>query len=158
MLLNRAYGVPVQRRFTPETGAPNVALGGLSAVLNDALAPDSTGRISAASVRRVATMGGMQRMAYDSVNRNWSGNVDDLYRFEQARMAPNAPVNARARGFTVGSDQGEVTHTVYGTSDGRRAAWVRYPARRVAILMLTTDDAFDAKSAASRIADRLFGR
>ncbi len=158
VLFNRAYGVPVQRRFTPETGAPNVTLGGLSAVLNDALAPDSTGRISAASVRRVATMGGMQRMVYDSVAKTWSGNVDDLYRFEQARTAPNAPVNAQARGFTVGSDKGEVTHTAYGTSDGRRAAWVRYPARRVAILMLTTDDAFDAKSAASRIADQLFGR
>lgn len=154
VLLNRAYGVPVQRRFTPETGAPNVPLGGLSAVLNEALTPDSTGRISAASVRRVAGMGGMQRVSYDSTTTRWYANVDDLYRFEQAQTA----VNAQPKGFTVGSNRGEVTHTVYGTSDGRRAAWVRFPARKTAILILTTDDAFDAKSAAWRIADQLFGR
>jgi hypothetical protein len=35
---------------------------------------------------------------------------------------------------------------------------VRYPGRQTTIIILTNDDRFDAKSAADRIADRLFAR
>ena len=93
VLVNRAYGIGVQGRFTPETGTPHFALAGLSSVLNATLAPDSTGRLSAASVRRVTAMGGTQRLAYDSTTKLWTGNVDDLYRFDQARSAQNAEPN-----------------------------------------------------------------
>jgi cyanophycinase len=153
VLVNHAYGVPVQPRFTPETGASAFTLGGLGAVLNAALAPDSTGRISAASVRRVTAVGAMQRVAYDSVNRSWRGSVDDLYRFDQGR----APA-AEPKGFDIGTDRGDAVQRVFGTGDGRRGAWVRYPGRKTTIIILTGDDQFDAKAAAGQIADRLFAR
>jgi cyanophycinase len=153
-LVNRAYGIGVQRRFTPETGAPHFALAGLSAVLNAALAPDSTGRITAASVRRVTGMGGTQRLAYDSTTKLWTGNVDDLYRFDQARIAQNA----EPKGLWIDVVRGDVMQVVYGISEGRRSAWVRFPGRKTTIIILTNDDRFDAISAAERIADRLLAR
>ena len=154
VLVNRAYGIAMQRRFTPETGAPNFALGGLSAVLNAALAPDSTGRITAASVRRVTGLGGAQRLTYDSTTKRWSGTVDDLYRVDQGRTAQTAEPN----GFRVDTERGEVVQRAFGTSEGRRSAWVRYPGRKTTIIILTSDDRFDARSAAERIADRLLAR
>jgi cyanophycinase len=156
VLVNAAYGVPVQRRFTPETGAPNVPLLGLGAVLDAALAPDPL------AVRRVLAIGGMQRVAYDSATRAWAGNVDDLYRFDLARIArrPGAPDTATTatRGFATDTARGMRRHAVYGTPDGRRAAWVRWPERRTTILILTRDDRADARAIADRIADRLLGR
>jgi cyanophycinase len=154
VLVNRAYGIPVQRRFTPETGAPHFALAGLSAVLNAALAPDSTGRITAASVRRVTAMGGTQRLAYDSTTKLWTGNVDDLYRFDQARRAQNA----EPKGLWTDVVRGDVMQVVYGISERRRSAWVRFPGRKTTVIVLTNDDRFDAMSAAERIADRLLAR
>jgi len=154
VLVNRAYGIAVQRRFTPETGAPHFALAGLSAVLNAALAPDSTGRITAASVRRVTAMGGAQRLAYDSTTKLWTGNVDDLYRFDRARTVQNA----EPKGLWIDVVRGDVMQVVYGISEGRRSAWVRFPGRKTTIIILTNDDRFDAKSAAERIADRLLAR
>jgi len=154
VLANRAYGIAVQRRLTPETGAPNFALGGLSAVLNAALAPDSTGRMSAAALRRVTSAGGAQRLAYDSTTSQWAGTVDDLYRFDQGRAAQNA----EPKGFQIETERGDVVQRVFGLSDGHRAAWVRYPGRNTTIIILTSDDRFDAKSAVERIAERLFAR
>ena len=160
VLVNAAYGVPPQPRHTPETAMPNVPLLGLSAVLNAALVPDSSGRVGPTSVRRVLLTGGMQRVTYDSVSRTWQGNVDDLYRFEQGRTAlrPGVPDTATVvRGFATDTVRGMRRHSVFGAADGRRAAWVRYPERRATILVLTSDDAADARGMAQRIADRLFG-
>jgi cyanophycinase len=154
VLVNRTYGIGVQGRFTPETGAPHFALAGLSAVLNAALAPDSTGRLTAASVRRVTAMGGTQRLAYDSTTKLWTGNVDDLYRFDRARSAQNA----EPKGLWLDVTRGDVMQVVYGISEGRRSAWVRFPGRKTTIIILTNDDRFDAKSAAERIADQLLAR
>jgi cyanophycinase len=153
VLANAAYGVPVQRRLTPETGAPNFALGALSAVLDAARTPDG-------GVRRVLATGGMQRAAYDSATGSWRGNVDDLYRFELGRTAlpPGAPDTTTAvPGFATDTALGMRRHAAYGTPDGRRAAWVRWPERRATVLVLTGDDAADARGIADRIAERMFG-
>ena len=159
VLVDAAYGIPVQRRFTPETGSPSVPLRGLGAVLDAALTPEADGRVTNVSVRRVLGTGGMQRVTYDSASRSWSGNVDDLYRFELGRTAlrPGARDTATVvRGFALDTVSGMRRHAVYGTPDGRRAAWVRWPDRRATVIVLTSDDAFDARGAAQRIAERLF--
>jgi len=152
VLVNAAYGVPAQRRLTPETGAPNFPLGGLGAVLDAALAPDPS------AWRRVLQTGGMQRAAFDTATRAWSASVDDLYRFELARtnLRPGAPDTATVvRGFALDTLAGLRRHAAYGTPDGRRAAWVRLPDRRATILILTNDGAADARGLAQRLADRL---
>jgi hypothetical protein len=158
VLVDAAYGVPPQRHYMPETAMPNVPLKGLSGVLSAALSPDSSGRIGAASVRRALAIGGMQRVTYDSVTKMWSGNVDDLYRFEQGRtpLRPGVPDTASvAGGFMTDTVNGMRRQSAFGAADGRRAAWIRYPERRTTVIILTNDDAFDARGAARRIADRL---
>ncbi len=158
VLLNRAYGVPIQPRFTPETAVPLFDLGRLSTVLNASFALDSSGRMSMASVRRVQGIGGMQRASYDSVQGTWRGNVDDLYRFEQGRFVvrPGAPdTNTPPSAFTVETVGGRVRHTVYGTDDGMRSAWVRYPNERLVIMVLTNDSTADARAMAQRVAERV---
>ena len=100
----------------------------------------------------------MPPVAFDSAARAWSGNVDDLYRYELGRTAlrPGAPdTTTVVKGFALDTVNGMRRHAAYGTPDGRRAAWVRWPDRRATILILTNDDAFDARGAAQRIADRL---
>lgn len=161
VLINSAYGVAVQNRYQPETGVPNWALSGLGQVLDAALAPDSTGKISAASVRRVTAVGGMQRVTFDSVAKTWRGNVDDLYRYEQGRtnLRPGARDTATSvRGFTTEMANGMRRQSAFGTSDGKRNAWVRYPDRRTTVIILTADDAFDARAVSQQIADRLFSK
>ncbi|MDF1504842.1 Type 1 glutamine amidotransferase-like domain-containing protein [Roseisolibacter sp. H3M3-2] len=152
VLANAAYGIPVQRRFTPETGAPLFALGGLGAALDAAVTPEG-------GVRRVLATGGMQRAAFDSASRAWRGSVDDLYRFELARtnLRPGVPDTAAApRGFAADSALGMRAHAGYGAADALRAAWVRWPDRRAVVLVLTNDDAADARALARRLAERLF--
>jgi len=161
VLLNRAYGIPIQPRFTPETAVPLFPLGKLGGVISAALTPDSTGRVTAAAVRRVQGIGGMQRARYDSVSGDWRANVDDLYRFELGRfpvrpgardtIAPPAP-------FTVDTVGGRVRHRVYGTDDGMRGAWVRYPSERLVILLLSNDGTADARAMAQRLGERLLER
>lgn len=159
VLINSAYGIAPQPRYQPETGVPNVPLMGLGRVLDAALTPDSSSRIGAASVRRVTTIGGMQRVTFDSVSKSWRGNIDDLYRFEQGRTAlrPGALDTAMVvRGFATDTSNGLRRQSAYGQGGGRRSAWVRYPERRTTVLVLTTDDNADAKGMAERIASRLF--
>lgn len=160
VLLNRAYGIPVQPRFTPETAVPLFGLGKLGGVLSASFAPDSTGRLTTASVRRAQGIGGMQRARYDTVSGQWTANVDDLYRFELGRF----PVRPGARDtvappavFTVDTSLGRVRHAVYGTDDGMRSAWVRFPSERVVILLLSNDATADAEALTQRLSERLLG-
>ena len=158
VLLNRAYGIPIQPRFTPETAPPLFQLGRLGQVLSASFVPDSTGRIGSASVRRAQGIGGMQRTRYDSVSGSWTANVDDLYRFELGRFVvrPGArDTNTPPAPFSVDTVNGRVRHAVYGTEDGMRNAWVRYPAERLVITVLTNDSTADARAMAQRLSERL---
>ena len=47
--------------------------------------------------------------------------------------------------------------SAYGTPDGRRSAFVRFPDQRAAIIILTSSDEVDARGIADRIAQHLFG-
>jgi cyanophycinase len=154
VLANRSYGVPAQQRYMPETAVPNFPLGGLGTVL----AASVNGAPTAASVRRVLTTGGAQRLQYDSTAKAWRGNVDDLYRFELGRfvVAPGArDTNSVPAVFTRDTDHGTTRYAVYGTTDGKQAAWVRYPEKRTVMLILTGDPQADARGLAQQLADRL---
>jgi hypothetical protein len=45
--------------------------------------------------------------------------------------------------------------TAYALPGGRRAAFIRIPDRHAVVIVLTNDDAADAKGIAARIAERL---
>lgn len=161
VLVDAAYGIPGQPRFMPGTAMPNMPLNGLSAVLNAALTPDASGRLNAASTRRVTSIGGMQRVTYDSTTKSWQGNVDDLYRFEQGRTALRPGLrdtSITVPGFITDTTRGLVRQAVYGTASGKQAAWVRYPASRTTILILTRDENADARALATSIAEKLLAK
>lgn len=154
VLVNSAFGVPAQRRYMPETAMPNFSLGGLGGVLAASL----NGAPAGANLRRVLTTGGAQRLQYDSTAKVWKGSVDDLYRFEQGRfvVAPGArDTNSVPSAFVRDTDHGATRYAVYGTADGRQAAWVRYPEQRTVILILTGDPSADAKGMAQQLANAL---
>jgi cyanophycinase len=159
VLVNTAYGIPVQRRYLPETSAPNFPLLDLSELLNASLPDaDSERHYGAAAARRVLAIGGLQRSQLDSLTGRWHSNVDDLYRWELGRTtgrdAVLDPIGV-TRGLAADTYRGETRLSAYGNAKGMRHAYVRFPARRTVIIVLTNDDAAPAGRLAERIADRL---
>ncbi len=164
VLVNRAYGVPVQPRFTPETGAPLMPLGELSLVLNSALGPDSAGTVSQASVRRVQAIGGTQRLQFDASTRRWRGSVDDLYRFELGRFGARvgdrvgAPDTTTLPSVFVAERRGStMRQAAFAGPGGTGGAWLRFPEQRAVVLVLLGDPSADARTLADRLANRLLG-
>ena len=52
---------------------------------------------------------------------------------------------------------GMVRQAAYGTRDGKRNAYMRFPDQQAAIIILTNSDAADARVMAETIANKLFG-
>jgi cyanophycinase len=113
--------------------------------------------------RRISTPIGMHRTAAgagDSVR----SDVDELYRFSLGLEHSTAfsrdtthPLDYAA-GW-VASKCGDATcYAAYGTASGKRAAFVRVPDRQVSVIILTNDDAADAKGIAGRIVERLLSK
>jgi cyanophycinase len=90
-------------------------------------------------------------------------NVDELYRLALGLEYPRAftrdttgTANFDAtRGWRSDLYRGVTRMSLFGTTDGKRHAFVRIPERRATIIILTNDDAADAKAMADRISDRL---
>jgi cyanophycinase len=101
-------------------------------------------------------------------------NVDELYRWElglehnrdfgaDSASASDGGADLREGamtnvGWRADSYRGLTRYTEYGTTTGRRNAFVRIPARRATIIILTNDDRVDARSLADAITDRLLFR
>jgi CubicO group peptidase (beta-lactamase class C family) len=106
-----------------------------------------------------------------SADGQLQSNVDELYRWELGLEhnrefgADSVPATdgssdvrqpvLRGAGWRADSYRGVNRFTAYGTSNGRRNAFVRIPDRKAVIIILTDSDAFDARSAADQISDRL---
>lgn len=166
ILFNASYNVPPQRRFMPTTTLPNFSLGDISSVLNGSIAAElARGGSTYVQLvaRRITGPAGMTRTRADTNTRAFSSNVDELYRWERVLSAGSraedgdATSAENAIGWRVDAQHGTQRHSVYGTSEGKRNAFVRYPARDATIIVLTGSDAVDAKMIADRTAERLFG-
>jgi len=157
VLVNRAYGVAVQPRFTPETAVPVMTLGALSAVLNSALGSDSAGTVSQGALRRVQTMGGAQRLQFDRNSRQWRGNVDDLYRFDLGRWGGGPGTDSVPVSTAFESDvwRSTLRQRAYAGPGGSGGAWMRFPERRAVVLVLLGDPAANAERPAEQLAERL---
>jgi hypothetical protein len=142
---------PTRGRASDSTGAP--ARGG-RAVNPATLTP--TGRC----VTRVGTPIGWHKTA-PATDGGVVSDVDELYRLELGLENPRGFVRDTTtkidivKGWKVDEYRGEPRLALYGTADGKRNAFVRFPDRRAAIIILTNDDNADAKGIADRIADRL---
>ncbi len=102
----------------------------------------------------------------------FQGDVDELYRWDLGLLddpaftaagrdyallpATGGPKSA-GLGWRLDRFHGLPRVSEYGTSDGRRNAFVRLPSKRAAIIILTDDDRVDAREIADRLASRLLG-
>ncbi len=98
-------------------------------------------------------------------------NVDELYRLALGLEVPRTyarnasaaadverePIDA-TKGWEVDTYRGLTRYRAYGSPGGSRNAFVRIPERRVTIIILTNDEAADARGMADQIAERLLGR
>ena len=60
-----------------------------------------------------------------------------------------------AKGWQVETRGGATRLGAWFTPDGRRAAFLRAPAERATVILLTNDDTVDARALAHRIMDRV---
>jgi cyanophycinase len=114
--------------------------------------------------RRISTPIGMHKTAA-TAEGNVQSSVDELYRLslglENPRTYAGNGANAASIDYTKGwqSDtyRGAQRLAAYGTSGGKRSAFVRIPDRHATIIILTNDDSADVKSMSEKITDRLIG-
>ena len=105
--------------------------------------------------QRIFAPAGMRRTVADSMSGEIRSNVDELYQWELALIA-NPALHERGLGWRLDSFRGVRRESEFGTSDGGRNAFVRFPSKRTAIIILTASPTTDAQEIADRIADRLF--
>ena len=104
--------------------------------------------------RRIFTPVGMHKTVADSITGEFQSSVDELYRWELGLTSIEG-LREGAFGWRVDSFRGLPRESEYGTSDGKRNAFVRFPSKRTAIIVLTGSATVDAQALADRIADRL---
>jgi len=121
--------------------------------------------------RRLFTLVGAHKTIVESDGRLQS-NVDELYRWElglesldqtkyfaadSARMDGSVDVRQfpTHAGWRADSYRGLARFTAYGNDKGRRNAFVRIPDAKAVIIILTDNDAVDARKLADAITDRL---
>jgi cyanophycinase len=148
ILVNSSYNVAPQRRHTPTTTLPTFELGAISDALTASIAAElangSDVTYPQLVARRITAPAGMIRTRVDTSTRMFRSSVDELYRWERLTSAQSPS-----------KDAGKQAH--YGSSDGKRGAFVRYPMRDAVIIVLSASEAVDARAIADRIAARLFG-
>ncbi len=172
MFLSNAYGVPAQPKFLPATTEPQFDLGGISAVYQGLAAQIAKHDTTHPAVnhtfyvRRVFSPVGLHRTTIDSAG-NVKSDVDEMYRLALGISYPRTFIRDTAsaqaveltRGWSADRYEGALRLSAYYAPDGKRAAFVRYPDSDATIIVVTNDDAADAKGMAERIADRLlFGK
>lgn len=169
VLVDRAYGVPAHPTYMPGTTVPNFPLGGVGGPINALMkqlvpAADTSG-YAARMTRYVGTPIGWHKTAADK-NGAIASNVDELYRFsmglESSRTfggpggdSTKVAMRDDTRGWTKDTWRGLTRLSAFGTEDGKRNAFVRYPDRRISIIILTDRDDVDARALSAAIADRL---
>ena len=121
--------------------------------------------------RRIFTPIGMHKTVTDTAGGGtgaFASNVDELYRLELglefagtwvrdslAVSFAGAPALDPALGWRQDRFHGQTRLAEYGAPPGRRNAFVRIPAWKVAVIILSDSDDLDAKAAADRILERL---
>ena len=186
VLVDRAYGIPVHPKYTPATTQPNFALGGLSTAFTALAAQLDTPTgmtFSQRITRRLFAPVGINKSTVNDSGAIQS-NVDELYRLHlglqwartfardtssgigttanigtpsAARPTPEIPAVDASLGWNADRMRGMSRLSLYGTPDGRRNAFVRFPDQRAVVIILTSSDEVDARGMADRIAERLLG-
>jgi cyanophycinase len=104
--------------------------------------------------RRIYTPIGMHKTVVDSTTGEFQSNVDELYRWELGLEAIKG-LREGAYGWRVDRFKGLPRESEFGTSDGKRNAFVRFPSKHAAIIILTSSPTANTQAIADRIADRM---
>lgn len=185
VLVDKSYGIADQPRYMPTTTMPQFDVGEMSGVFTSLCtqlpAPDARPLSqpgngaergapgNAARAQRENTLTAFQRCFARELRRpigmhrttaNAGGqvlsNVDELYRLELGIENPLTWPGADVTlGWEAESHGGTTWLGSYGAEGGKRNAFVRIPDRHAVVIVLTNDDAADAKGIAARIAERL---
>ncbi len=115
--------------------------------------------------RRISTPIGMHKTTA-TLEGNVESSVDELYRLSLGLESPRTYGGTGANAVSVDYSKGWQSDTyhgvarlsAFGASGGKRSAFVRLPDAHATIIILTNDDAADAKSMTDRIADRLLAK
>ena len=116
--------------------------------------------------RRIFTPIGAHKTTVDSSGA-FASNVDELYRFELGLQSTRSFANGispderagasrdSVAGWRIDRFRGLARWSAYGTAGGMRSAFVRFPERRISIIILTAIDSVNARELAQQIAERL---
>ncbi len=173
VLVAKGYNIPDHPRYMPATTVPNFRLGGLSEAFG-ALATQLKGQdtlpYTVFVTRRIYTPIGARKTVSDTTGgaRQFSSNVDELYRLELGLQHPGtwvrdtlaasdaaAPPVDPAQGWQTDRYRGTTRLSLFATPDGKRAAFVRLPDRKIAVIILTDHDNLDARALAEQITGHL---
>jgi cyanophycinase len=182
VLVNKSWGIPAQARYMPTTTVPQFNVGAMSNVFTTLCSqiPEQAARTNApprdttqtdSAPTPPAQLTPLQRcvtrqlgapIGMHKTNATADGevqsNVDELYRLELGLQNPRTWRDTDpTRGWESTSANGLTRLGVYGADGGKRSAFVRVPDRKAVVIVLTNDDAADAKGMANRILDRLLG-
>ena len=180
VLVNKSWGIPPQARYMPTTTVPQFNVGAMSNVFTTLCAqipeqparnnapPRDTTRTDSTSnppaeltplqrcvTRQVGAPIGM-RKTNATADGQVQSNVDELYRLALGLENPLTWRDADpTKGWESTSANGLTRLGAYGADGGKRSAFVRVPDKKAVAIVLTNDDAADAKGMANRILDRL---
>lgn len=97
-------------------------------------------------------------------------DVDELYRLALGLENPRSYVSSAnndptatpatidySKGWTADTFRGTARLSAYGTSDGKRNAFLRFPDKHATVIVLTNDATADARGIADKIAEKLLG-
>jgi cyanophycinase len=170
VFVDRAFGVPPQDRYMPRTTFPQFAIGGIRKAFTSLCAqlpaketaPRGVMRPAYYSsalekcVSRLSTPIGMHRTTVPPGDSEILSDVDELYRFGLGLEYPTTwPNTDYSKGWTVDTFDGVQRVALYGTRDGKRAAFVRIPSRQATVIILASDPNADARGMSERILSKL---
>jgi cyanophycinase len=104
--------------------------------------------------RRIYTPIGMHKTEVDTTTGEFQSDVDELYRWELG-LTDIKGLRQGQFGWRIDNFKGNVRESEFGTSDGRRNAFVRFPAQHASIIILTSSPTADTRGIADKIALRL---
>jgi hypothetical protein len=131
-----------------------------------ALAPPQSA-LQRCVAQRLSTPIGMHKTSATDAGDVMS-SVDELYRLALGLENPRSYVKAAntdptatpatidyAKGWTADTFRGTARLSAFGTADGKRNAFLRFPDKHATIIVLTNDASADARAMAERIAEKL---
>ena len=125
------------------------------------LAKKSGGAYAQLARQRVLGPAGTPKTQVDSTTGAFRSNVDEMYRLELAVFGAGAGDDsgpaAAPYGWSADRFANQTRLSAWARPGGKRAAFVRFPDRRATIILLTDNDALDAKAIVESLAEKLFG-